>query len=318
MAEKVLKDGHSDLVSMARPFLADPDIVLKAAQGRDDEVNPCIACNQACLDHSFVGKRASCLVNPIAGYESTLGEKVHHGILAEASRQRIAVVGSGPAGLAFASTAALRGHHVTMFEAADRIGGQFNMAKRIPGKEEFSGTLRYFDTVLRAREAEGTFELKLSTPADAASLAGGGFDAVIVCTGVTPRVPPIEGVDHPSVLTYWDVLAGGKEAQVGEKVAIIGAGGIGFDVAEFVHHLPAPGATPVASTSPRDIFDEGINSDPESPFSQRGRILEKVEHRPDGTRGANRYLWRPRLEISRRETDLHAPAEKGQGGQGPW
>ena len=276
VAEQVLHDGHSDLVSMARPFLADPDIVLKAAQGREEEVNPCIACNQACLDHSFVGKRASCLVNPISGYESTLGEKIKEGIVPDASRQRVAVVGSGPAGLAFASTAALRGHHVTMYESSDRIGGQFNMAKRIPGKEEFSGTLKYFDSVLRAREAEGTFELKLNTTADAATLAAGGYDAVVVCTGVTPRIPSIEGGDHPSVLTYWDVLAGGKESQVGEKVAIVGAGGIGFDVAEFVHHL-RPGSPLPAGSAPNAFVRERQRRS-ESP-SLNVESFGKMEHR---------------------------------------
>ena len=265
VAEKVLSDGHSDLVSMARPFLADPDIVIKAAQNRADEVNPCIACNQACLDHSFVAKRASCLVNPVAGYEATLGKRVRADDVPESEQKRIAVVGSGPAGMAFATTASLRGHHVTMFEKADRIGGQFNMAKRIPGKEEFAGTLRYFDTMLKERAEEGRVEVRLETEADAAALVEEGFDAVVTCTGVSPRIPDIQGVDHPSVLSYWDVLAGGMEDRVGERVAVLGAGGIGFDVSEFIHHLPMPGEKKENGKANEDVYSEGCNDDPNSP-----------------------------------------------------
>jgi 2,4-dienoyl-CoA reductase (NADPH2) len=222
VAEKVLSDGDADMVSMARPLLADADFVNKAAEGRADEINVCIACNQACLDHAFENKVASCLVNPQACHETELV------IRPAVARKKLAVVGAGPAGLAFACTAARRGHEVTMFEAAERIGGQFNMAKRIPGKEEFYETLRYFG---RQLELTGV-TLKLGTRASPEALAG--FDEVVLATGVTPRTPGIEGVDHPSVLSYLDVLA--NNVPVGRRVALIGAGGIGFDVAEFLGH----------------------------------------------------------------------------------
>lgn len=280
VAEKVLSEGHSDLVSMARPFLADPDLVLKAAQNRSNELNPCIACNQACLDHTFVAKRASCLVNPVAGYEATLGKHVRKDDVPEAERKRIAVIGSGPAGMAFSTTASLRGHHVTLFEKAGRIGGQFNMAKRIPGKEEFAGTLRYFDTQLKEGAEQGRVDIRLGTEANASTLVEEGFDAVVTCTGVTPRIPKIEGVNHPSVLSYWDVLAGGSEGRVGKRVAILGAGGIGFDVSEFVHHLPMPGESPktqqkASSGNKDDVYSEGCNDDPESPSLNVTKFWEK-------------------------------------------
>ncbi|HEX7638641.1 MAG TPA: NADPH-dependent 2,4-dienoyl-CoA reductase, partial [Burkholderiaceae bacterium] len=215
--------GQADLVSMARPFLADPAFVAKAAAGRADEINTCIACNQACLDHTFANKLASCLVNPRAAHETELV------IRPTTAPRRFAVVGAGPAGLAAATTLAERGHHVTLFDAADRIGGQFNMARRIPGKEEFHETLRYF---ARRIESLPTLALRLSTRVDAAALAAGGFDEVVLATGVSPRDPRIPGQDHPKVLSYVDVLLRGRP--VGERVAIVGAGGIGFDVAEFL------------------------------------------------------------------------------------
>jgi 2,4-dienoyl-CoA reductase (NADPH2) len=222
VAEDLLARGVCDMVSMARPFLADPEFVNKAAQGRSDEINTCIACNQACLDHTFTRQRSTCMVNPRACYETEL-------LLPRTTRpKRIAVVGAGPAGLAFATAARRRGHTITLFEQSNTIGGQFNMAKRIPGKEEFQETLRYFS---RQLELEGV-ALRLGTRADAASLRDEGFDEVVLATGVTPRTPPIPGIDHPKVLSYVDVLLRG--AYVGQKVAIIGAGGIGFDVAEFL------------------------------------------------------------------------------------
>ncbi|MGW0468653.1 FAD-dependent oxidoreductase [Streptomyces sp. NPDC003027] len=220
VAERILAEGRADIVSMARPFLADPDFVAKAAADRADTINTCIGCNQACLDHTFSLKITSCLVNPRACHETEL-------VLSPTRRaKRIAVVGAGPAGLACAVSAAERGHTVTLFDSSDRIGGQLNIAKRVPGKEEFDETLRYFRVQLDARGVE----VRLNTTATPELLAG--YDEVVVATGVTPRTPEIEGIDHPSVVSYLDVLRDG--APVGERVAIIGAGGIGFDVAEFL------------------------------------------------------------------------------------
>jgi 2,4-dienoyl-CoA reductase (NADPH2) len=222
VAEGLLARGACDLVSLARPFLADAEFVNKAAEGRVDEINVCIACNQACLDHTFSAKRASCLLNPRACHETEL-------VSAPVPRQkRIAVVGAGPAGLAFAVEAQKRGHQVTLYEQAAEIGGQFNMAKRIPGKEEFSEALRYY-----ARQLELTgVDVRLSRRASAQELSAQDYDDVVLATGVLPRAVSITGSTHPKVLSYVDVLQRG--AQVGARVAIVGAGGIGFDVAEFL------------------------------------------------------------------------------------
>lgn len=222
VAEDILAQGCADMVSMARPFLADPEFVLKAAQGRADEINTCIGCNQACLDHIFQGKLTSCLVNPRACRETELN------YLPTATPKKLAVVGAGPAGLAFATIAAERGHDVTLFDAGSEIGGQFNVAKQVPGKEEFYETLRYFG---RRIDKTGV-KLQLNTRVAAADLAA--FDEVVLATGISPRQPPIAGIDHPKVLSYLDVLKHRRE--VGRKVAIIGAGGIGFDVAEYLTH----------------------------------------------------------------------------------
>jgi 2,4-dienoyl-CoA reductase (NADPH2) len=224
VAEEVLARGDADMVSMARPFLADPDFVIKAQENRADEINTCIGCNQACLDHVFGGVMTSCLVNPRACHETELH------ILATTSSKKIAVVGAGPAGLAAATTAASRGHQVTLFDGADEIGGQFNIAKQVPGKEEFFETLRYYSKQI---EITGV-DLKLNHRVTAEELNNGGFDQVIVATGIAPRMPNIEGIDHPKVLNYLDVIGGKKH--VGKKVAIIGAGGIGFDTAEYITH----------------------------------------------------------------------------------
>jgi 2,4-dienoyl-CoA reductase (NADPH2) len=224
VAERVLAEGHADMVSMARPLLADPDWVRKAREDRADEINTCIACNQACLDHTFEAKKATCLVNPRACRETELV------IEPAPSPRRVAVVGAGPAGLACAATLAERGHRVSLFDAAAEIGGQFNMAKRIPGKEEFHETLRYF----RRRLELAQVDVRLGTRVDADALGPEAFDAVVLATGVTPRDPRIEGQDHRSVLSYTDVLLRGRE--VGKRVAIVGAGGIGFDMAEFLVH----------------------------------------------------------------------------------
>ncbi|MFJ5196037.1 FAD-dependent oxidoreductase [Streptomyces sp. NPDC088394] len=220
VAEEVLASGRADMVSMARPFLADPDFVAKAAAGRADAINTCIGCNQACLDHIFSGKVTSCLVNPRACHETELTLSPTRTV------KRVAVVGAGPAGLACAVSASERGHEVTLFDAAEEIGGQLNVARQVPGKEEFDETLRYFRTRLR----EEKVELRLGTRVTAGALDG--FDEVVLATGVTPRSPAIPGQDHPSVVGYLDVLR--DRAHVGERVAIIGAGGIGFDVAEFL------------------------------------------------------------------------------------
>jgi len=229
VAEQVLADGCADMVSMARPLLADAAFVKKAAQGRADRINTCIACNQACLDHVFQNKTSSCLVNPRACHETEL---VYRPV---SSRKRIAVVGAGPAGLTAATVAAERGHEVHLFDAAPAIGGQLNMAKVIPGKEEFHEMLRYLAT----RVEDTGVQLHLNRKVAAADLTG--FDEVIVATGVEPRDPKIPGQDHPKVLSYIDVLRHGKP--VGERVAIIGAGGIGFDVAEFLTHGEHPSTT---------------------------------------------------------------------------
>ncbi|WP_079202578.1 NADPH-dependent 2,4-dienoyl-CoA reductase [Pseudomonas sp. CC6-YY-74] len=224
IAEQVLAEGDADMVSMARPFLADPEFVNKAAAGRADEINTCIGCNQACLDHTFGGKLTSCLVNPRACHETELN------YIATTQVKKIAVVGAGPAGLAAATVAAERGHSVTLFDSASEIGGQFNVAKRVPGKEEFFETLRYFK---RKLETTGV-DLHLNTRVSAEELAKGGFDEVILATGIAPRTPAISGVDHPKVINYLDAIL--ERKPVGQQVAVIGAGGIGFDVSEFITH----------------------------------------------------------------------------------
>ncbi|WP_439816944.1 FAD-dependent oxidoreductase [Zavarzinia sp. CC-PAN008] len=231
--EEVLARGDADIVSMARPMLADPDLVNKTLAGREDEINTCIGCNQACLDHTFTGQLTTCLVNPRACRETEI-------VIAPApAKKRIAVVGAGPAGLAYATTAAERGHAVTLFDAGDEIGGQFNLAKRIPGKEEFYETLRYYRVMI---DKLG-ITLRLGTRVDAAGLKADGFDEVIVATGITPRTPAIPGIDHPKAVSYIDAILGRRE--VGRTVAIMGAGGIGFDVAELITHAGTSSALDV-------------------------------------------------------------------------
>ncbi|MEN9465310.1 MAG: 2,4-dienoyl-CoA reductase [Pseudomonadota bacterium] len=223
-AEAILAAGQADMVSMARPFLADPFWVKKVEENRVDEINTCIACNQACLDHTFENKRASCLVNPRACYETTL-------IYKEVSKaKKVAVVGAGPAGLSCAAVAAERGHQVTLFEERDHIGGQFTYAARIPGKEEFQEQIRYYNAMIQKYH----IELKLNHRVSADELLNGGFDEVVIATGVKPRLPKIAGIDHGKVVSYQELLD--KELDLGKKVAIVGAGGIGFDVSEYLSH----------------------------------------------------------------------------------
>jgi len=292
VAEAVLTAGGADMVSMARPLLADPQWVEKARSGRAAAINTCIACNQACLDHVFENKRASCLVNPRACAETEL-------VYAPATAPKsIAVVGAGPAGLACATVAAERGHRVALFDAAGEIGGQFNLAKRIPGKEEFNETLRYF----RQRIEDTGVELRLHTPVDAAMLDG--FDEVVVATGVTPRAIDIPGHDHPKVVGYLDVLQG--RVVPGAKIAIIGAGGIGFDVAEF---LAEPGAS--ASLDPaRWMAEWGV--DPS--FEAAGGL---VAPRPEPSA---RQLWllqrspgRPGARLGKTTGWIHRATLKSKG-----
>ena len=224
VAEQVLARGDADMVSMARPFLADPEFVRKAIEQRADEINTCIACNQACLDHVFEGKTSSCLVNPRACHETEFNIQLTD------APQNIAVIGAGPAGLAAATTAAKRGHKVTLFDSASDIGGQFNIAKQIPGKEEFYETLRYFKRQLELLHVS----VKLNTRVTTQSLNVSDFDQVLLATGIKPRTPELEGIHHPKVLSYLDVIVHKKP--VGKKVAVIGAGGIGFDVCEYLSH----------------------------------------------------------------------------------
>jgi len=256
LAESILANGQADLVSMARPLLADAFFVEKVAGGRADEINTCIACNQACLDHAFANKPVSCLVNPRAGRETTLVLRP----LAPATQRSVAVVGAGPAGLAAATTAAERGFAVTLFEKSEEIGGQFRLAMAVPGKEEFAETLRYYG---RRLEVLGV-DVRLKTEARADDLDA--YDEVVIATGVTPRIPAIEGVDHPAVVTYAEVLSG--RADPGDRVAVIGAGGIGVDVSTWLTHEPETLAEWMAHWGVGD------------PLEHRGGLVEPTPRTP--------------------------------------
>jgi len=301
VAERVLAAGDADLVSMARPLLADPDFVVKAASGSADEINTCIACNQACLDLVFENEVATCLVNPRAGRETEL-------VYRPAERpQRIAVVGAGPAGLACATVAGRRGHRVTLFESADRIGGQFNMAKVIPGKEEFNETLRYFG---RELELAGV-RVVLKRAVGVTELTGGDFDEIVLASGVVPRVPSIPGLDHPKVLSYIDVLLLGRP--VGASVAIVGAGGIGFDVAEFLSHDPAH--SPSSLDVPAFMKEWGIDMSLESrggvvpaPALESPREIWLLQRKstPPGRDLGKTTGWVHRLALKRRGVRMMA------------
>ncbi|AIZ32226.1 NADPH-dependent 2,4-dienoyl-CoA reductase [Pseudomonas parafulva] len=296
VAERVLAEGDADMVSMARPFLADPEFVNKAAQGRAAAINTCIGCNQACLDHTFGGKLTSCLVNPRACHETELN------YLPAPVAKRIAVVGAGPAGMAAASVAAERGHQVTLFDAAGEIGGQFNVAKRVPGKEEFNETLRYFASQL----TQTGVHLRLNTRVGVDDLVGGGFDEVILATGITPRTPSIPGIEHAKVLSYLDVLL--ERKPVGERVAVIGAGGIGFDVSEYLVHAGT------ATSLDREAFWRewgidtdlrarggvaGIHPEPQAPARQVYLLQRKKSKVGDGLGKTTGWIHRTGLKNKR-------------------
>lgn len=283
-AEELLREGYANMVSMARPFLADPDFVQKAFEKRGDEINTCIACNQACLDHIFQKKEASCLVNPRACKESVAGQKPITNHQSPIIR-KIAVVGAGPAGLSAATELAALGHEVHLFEAAGEIGGQFNMAKRIPGKEEFYETLRYFAKMIEKH----SIRLHLNTRVDTDFLLKNNFSEIVIATGVSPRTPKIEGIEHPKVLSYIDVLL--QKKPVGKTVAIIGAGGIGFDVATF---LAADGTRQTADGS----ADKKLitNNQQLITYREEWGIDEKYEHRGG--------ITQPKMEQSPRQVWL--------------
>ena len=297
VAERILADGEADMVSMARPLLADPAWANKAKAGRSDRINTCIACNQACLDHVFQNRRASCLVNPHACRETELR------IEPAPRRKRIAVIGAGPAGMACASTLGERGHAVTLIDKAHEIGGQFNYAKQIPGKEEFHETLRYFGHRLR----DCSVEVQLGRAADAASLLAGGYDEVVIATGITPRTLSFPGSDDPRVLSYLDVLA--DHRPVGAKVAIIGAGGIGFDVAEFlVEHAPSA-TTDVARWSREWGVDMqltqrgGLQKPQPEPPARQIWLLQRSDGRP-GARLNKTTGWVHRATLKARQVSM--------------
>ena len=271
VAENVLADGCADMISMARPFLADPDFVAKAAAGQAAMIAPCIACNQACLDHTFSGKLTSCLVNPRACHETELT------IVPTATPKKIAVVGAGPAGLSAALTADARGHHVTIFDKSDVLGGQLNMAKQVPGKEEFWGLVDYYDAMVAA----SGITLNLGTTATPQML--NGYDDIIIATGVAPRDPHIPGQDGPNVLSYIDVLRG--KAPVGDRVAVIGAGGIGFDVAEYLVTADSPTENLAEWLHEWGVSDPAVNrgglhpdgAQPDAPVRQVTLLQRKSE-----------------------------------------
>jgi 2,4-dienoyl-CoA reductase (NADPH2) len=297
VAEQILAGGEADMVSMARPLLADPDWATKAKSGRSERINTCIACNQACLDHVFQNQRASCMVNPRACHETELQ------IVPAQTRKRIAVVGAGPAGLACATTLAERGHDVTLFDGAHEIGGQFNYAKRIPGKEEFHETLRYF----RNRLADTGVRMRLGEVADANAITMANFDDVVIATGITPRKVSFPGSTHPRVLSYLDILAHNK--LVGHRVAVIGAGGIGFDVAEFlIEHTPSPTTDVERWTREWGVDMQleqrgGLKSPQPEPPARQVWLLQRSEGRP-GARLNKTTGWVHRTTLKNKQVTM--------------
>ena len=296
VAEALLARGDADMISMARPLLADPEWVNKARCGRSDRVNTCIACNQACLDHVFENKRASCLVNPRACFETEL-------IIAPATqKKRFAVVGAGPAGLAAACTLAERGHAITLYEQASEIGGQFNLAKRIPGKEEFAETLRYFTN----RLCDLAVDVRLNTSADAAMLRAQDYDAILVATGVTPRDLRISGQDHRKVHGYAAVVSG--KAEIGNRVAIVGAGGIGFDVAEYLSQPPPSPTTDI----PCWMHEWGVDMS----LAHRGGLSEpQIEASPREIWLLQRTPGKPGKRLNKTTGWVHRATLKAKGVQ---
>lgn len=299
VAEDVLNMEHADIVSMGRPMLADSEFALKAKEGRADEINTCIACNQACLDHAFHGKRVSCLVNPRACYETELN------YLPTDAPKKIAVVGAGPAGLSFSVTAALRGHHVTLFEGSGEIGGHFNMAKRIPGKEEFHETIRYYNKMIELHSVE----LKLNHRVTPEELINGAWDEIIIATGIKGRTPDINGIDHQMVLNYGEAIYG--EKPIGKKVAIIGAGGIGFDVSELIMHKGISAALDI------DVFAKewGIDFEnhPRGGVAGVDPVIEKADREvyllqrkttPHGRSLGKTTGWTHRISLNRKGVNM--------------
>ncbi|EQC39157.1 2,4-dienoyl-CoA reductase (NADPH2) [Saprolegnia diclina VS20] len=297
VAEDILAAGHADMVSMARPFLADPELVLKAKLGREDEINTCIGCNQACLDHTFKGISATCLVNPRAGYETELN------YLPTTTPKKIAVVGAGPAGLAAATVAAQRGHHVTIFDDHKEVGGQFNLAKQVPGKEEFYETLRYFEKRLKLTNVD----VQLGKRVSAQELVDAKFDKVVLATGITPRKLKIEGANHPKVVSYIDVL--NKSVTLGKRVAVIGAGGIGFDVAEYATHVGKSPSLDMGLFSKEWGIDQSISTrgglaKPDHPTVERQVYLLQRKSSKHGKGLGKTTGWIHRLSLKHRNVEM--------------